>query len=46
MSSFGSYINYVMSKPIKNGKKRLPRDKWEAKLREEGKWVNYSKKNK
>ena len=45
MSTFGNWTKYVMSKPVKSGTtKRLPRDQWEQKLRDEGKWVDYRKR--
>lgn len=42
MSTLGGLIRYTVNKSLK--KSWLPKDKWEAKLKAEGKWKDYSKK--
>lgn len=46
MSTLGGMISHALSKPRRKSRsssKWLPRDKWEQKLKKEGKWKDYKK---
>lgn len=44
MSTLSGMIRYALRDKPKKKENWLPKDKWIAKMKREGKWVDYSKK--